>query len=254
MLGDQPPIPLSAAYYQRLLARDEREAEDILTTYLKDKPLDDLYDSVVIPALNLSEQDRHQKDLEETTVTFIHQTTRDLVEDLGQKENLEPEKEGPVASKPETVKSTRVLCVPVRGPADELCALMLAQILERSEIPSRAIALTRTDELLAIAEAEKPEILFMSGLPPFGVSRARRLYRTLRARHPNLKIMIGIWNYTDDESKAAQEISRGEQEHSATTLADAVAQVRSFLGEPESSDTVQTSPPSLVQTPDASAA
>jgi len=256
MLGDQPPIPLSAAYYQRLLARDEREAEDILTTYLKDKPLDDLYDSVVIPALNLSEQDRHQKDLEETTVTFIHQTTRDLVEDLGQKENLDPavEKVDNAPADTKSIQSTRVLCVPVRGPADELCALMLAQILERSEIPSRAIALTRTDELLAIAEAEKPEIIFMSGLPPFGVSRARRLYRTLRARHPNLKIMIGIWNYTDDESKAAQEISRGEEQHAATTLADAVSQVRSFLGEPESSDTVQTSPPSLVQAPDASAA
>jgi len=66
--------------------------------------------------------------------------------------------------------------------------------------------------------------------------------------------MIGIWNYTDDESKAAQEISRGEEQHAATTLADAVAQVRSFLGEPESSDAVQTSPPSLVQAPDASAA
>ena len=256
MLGDQPPIPLSAAYYQRLLARDEREAEDILVTYLKDKPLDDLYDSVVIPALNLSEQDRHQKDLEETTVHFIHQTTRDLVEDLGQKENLDPavEKLDNASVDTKSVQPIRVLCVPVRGPADELGAIMLAQILERSEIPSRAIALMRMDEVLAIATAEKPEIIFMSGLPPFGVSRARRLYRTLRASHPNVKIMIGIWSYSDEESKTAHEISRGEEEHAATTLAQALAQVRSFLGEAESSDAGQIEPESLVETPDASAA
>src|SRR4051794_3060884 len=68
MLGDQPPIPTSVAYYQRLLAHDEREAEHILSTCLKDKPLEELYDSVVIPALNFSEQDRYQKDLDESTV------------------------------------------------------------------------------------------------------------------------------------------------------------------------------------------
>ena len=142
----------------------------------------------------------------------------------------------------------------MRGPADELGAIMLAQILERSEIPSRAIALMRMDEVLAIATAEKPEIIFMSGLPPFGVSRARRLYRTLRARHPNVKIMIGIWSYCDEESKAAHEISRGEEQHAATTLAQALAEVRSFLGEAESSDAGQIEPESLVETPDASAA
>jgi hypothetical protein len=40
--------------------------------------------------------------------------------------------------------------------------------------------------------------------------------------------MIGLWNYLEDGDKAAQEISRGEENYVSTTLAQAVAQVRSY--------------------------
>ena len=61
--------------------------------------------------------------------------------------------------------------------------------------------------------------------------------------------MIGIWSYSDEESKTAQEISRGEEQHAATTLAQALAEVRSFLGGAESSDAGQIEPESLVERP-----
>ena len=238
MLGDQPAIPPSSCFYQRLLARDEREAELILETYLKDKTLGDLYDAVVIPALHMSEQDRYQNDLEESTERFIHQTTRELIEDLGQRENLVPENEMANAAIEDTrpAKLAKVFCVPVRDDADELGAMMLAQLVEGIGLHAVAIPVRRIDEVLAAAAQEKPEIVFLSGLPPFAIARARRLYKSLRTQNPNLKIMIGIWNYTDDENKAALEISRGEEEHIATTMAQALAQIRSFLGEAEPSE------------------
>jgi len=40
--------------------------------------------------------------------------------------------------------------------------------------------------------------------------------------------MIGLWNYLEDEAKAAQEISRGEEDHLSITLEQAIAQVRSY--------------------------
>ncbi len=83
LLGDQPAMQPSAQYYQRLLADDEREASHVLDAYLKEKPLTELYDSVLIPALSLAEEDRHQNDLDEATASFIHQTTKELVEELG---------------------------------------------------------------------------------------------------------------------------------------------------------------------------
>ena len=59
LLGDDDVLEPEAQLYQRLLARDQPEARDIVDTFLKGKSLIELYDSVLIPALSLAEQDRH---------------------------------------------------------------------------------------------------------------------------------------------------------------------------------------------------
>src|SRR5271154_1240217 len=76
LLGDEPVLTPDTRYYQRLLAMDHEEAKRVLETYLKDKPLEDLYDSVLMPALNLSERDRHRNLLDEPTSSFITSNTR----------------------------------------------------------------------------------------------------------------------------------------------------------------------------------
>jgi hypothetical protein len=82
LLGDEPEISRSNLYYQRLLASDQNEARQVLEQYLKEKPLDDLYSEILIPALNLIEQDRHRNELDESTLSFIMQSTRELIEEL----------------------------------------------------------------------------------------------------------------------------------------------------------------------------
>ena len=82
LLGDQPVMRPEAHYYQRLLANDQREASQVLETHLKGTSLESLYDTVLIPALALSEQDRHRNELDDSTIAFITQTTKDLVEEL----------------------------------------------------------------------------------------------------------------------------------------------------------------------------
>jgi hypothetical protein len=59
LLGDEPVLSPQAHFYQRLLALDDEEARKIADKYLKENPLGNLYDSVLIPALSLAEQDRH---------------------------------------------------------------------------------------------------------------------------------------------------------------------------------------------------
>ena len=85
MLGDQPVLSPEAHYYQRLLASDQTEAKHVLEEYLKANSLEELYDSVLIPALALAEQDRHHDDLEAITEKFICQSTKELLEDLAEK-------------------------------------------------------------------------------------------------------------------------------------------------------------------------
>ena len=236
MLGDQPVVPPSTCYYQRLLAHDQREAGEILDSCFKDSSLETVYDSVLIPALGLAQQDQIQGDIDDSTIDFIRQTTRDLIEEAALRDTAgseaKPASTTPV--RPVNAPALKVLCVPVRDETDELGAMMLAQLLEAASHQSVAIPARRVDEVMTMVNQENPEVVFLCGLPPFAMARAHRLYRTLRGRLPHVRLMIGIWGYSDDVAKAAQKITRGEPVQIATTLAEAVAQVRSFAGAGES--------------------
>ncbi len=242
LLGDEPVLLPSAHYYQRLLAGDENEAREVLENYLREKPLEDLYDSVMIPALVLAEQDRHQDSLDETTVRFIDRTSKELVEELAFRHERNgdhpPATNGAAADAKahpaESIGPARlpvppknILCVPVRDDADETAAIMLCHLLERAGHFARTVPVRKVDEMLAEVSRMKPDIVYLSGVPPYALSYARGVYKKLRSQQPRLRILIGVWTYAEDPMKAAKEISRGEQDQVMTTLAQAVAQAGS---------------------------
>ena len=233
LLGDQPVIEPGAHYYQRLLANDQREASQVLETHLKDTSLQELYDKVLIPALYLAEQDRHRNALDDSTVEFITQTTKDLVEEFSLREE-DPKAIG--SSEDQSAAATfddlgregsasrKIACLPVRDDADEIVGIMLAQLLERAGYSVVAIPIGSVDGMMAEVGQTEPEVVCLSALPPYAISHARGIYRRLRAQRPKLKIIIGLWNYTEDPVKAATEISGGEEKLVCTTLAQTVLQ------------------------------
>src|SRR4029079_17820537 len=83
LLSTQEILPPQDRFYQRLLALDPEEAIEVAEDFLKDHSLEALYDSVLLPALSLAEQDRHHGDLEEPKERLIIDTLRELVDDLG---------------------------------------------------------------------------------------------------------------------------------------------------------------------------
>ena len=67
ILGDEPALRPQELFYQRLLAMDQDEARNIVETQLKEKSLESLYETVLIPALRLAEEDRHMDAFGERT-------------------------------------------------------------------------------------------------------------------------------------------------------------------------------------------
>ena len=104
---------------------------DIADGFLKDRNPDELYESVLIPALLLTKRDRQRKLLDEERETVIYQMTRDLIEDIGEgiAESLEATEETP---RPEQQPLPLILCIPAKDKADELIGIMLAQLLRRN--------------------------------------------------------------------------------------------------------------------------
>jgi predicted PurR-regulated permease PerM len=226
LLGDQPVMKPGAHYYQRLLANDQREASQVLEAHLKANSLEDLYDTVLIPALNLAEQDRHRNALDDSTVDFITQTTKDLVEEFSLRED-DPRTVGIAA-----IFSKKIACLPVRDDADEIVGIMLAQLLDRAGYSTIAIPIGSVDGMLAETMNADPEVVCLSALPPYAISHARGIYRRLRVQQPKVKIIIGLWNYQEDPVKAATEISGGEQKLVCTTLAQTLLQASLASGAP----------------------
>lgn len=267
LLGDAPAMPPYTSFYQRLLARDEREASNLLFNCLNSESLVTVYDTILIPALTLVEKDRQEGELDDSTLAFIRNTTGELVEELGFRA-MEENSGGPevsaeaassdvsrtagaaglaeadVASKAiegEAAESgTVAVVVPVRDGADSLVATMLTQVLNIAGIHTVSLPVRAIHETAEAVGKQRPAIVFLSGMPPVAMARANRLYRSLRtdtgdtaayeigkgreALNTSFKIVVGIWNYTDDPARAARMISRTESLHICTSLADAVAE------------------------------
>jgi hypothetical protein len=202
-----------AHYYQRLLASDQAEAKQVLEDYLKTNSLEDLYDSVVIPALALAEQDRHHDDLEEITEQFICKSTKEILDELGDrsKEPAEVEEQkaksdlaelsAPKIREEHPRHVTSVVCIPARDEADEIVGIMLTQLLERAGYQAQAISIGTTAEMLAQTKEAAPEIVCISALPPFALLHARDLYKRVRSNVPNAKITVGLWKFPAIPSK-----------------------------------------------------
>jgi predicted PurR-regulated permease PerM len=236
LLGDEPVLSPEVHYYQRLLATDFEEAHQVLKGHLKEKSLEELYDSVLIPALSLAEQDRHRNDLDEETVAFIYQSTREFVEDLYEKaakELAEPSSgaaSGVATGAP--AKSARVICVPAGGEADEIIGVMLGQLLDVAGHDAQSVSVWPVEEVLAQGARAAASIIFISALPPLALTHARAIYGRLRAEFPTQPIVVGLWNYSGDVARSASRIDKPERVQVVTTLADAVSEVRTHTETP----------------------
>ena len=290
LLGDQPAIPTYTSFYQRLLAHDEREAADLLFNALKSDPLVTVYDAIFIPALTLVEKDRQQGELDDTTLRFIRERASDMVDELGfradQAANSANSAEGsqnshgsrpqseisntsmsasqdanrssvpPYSLPPAPSTSDRhvIAVLPIRDGADDLVSIMLTQVLNLAGFQATCLPVRAIHEVVAQVAEQNPAIVFLSGMPPVAMARANRLFRSLRSTQAESRVIMGIWNYTDDPTRAAQMISRTEDLHISTSLADALAQAQALTEPKPAVPEPLDSSPQLVTAPEDTAA
>ncbi|HZC42690.1 MAG TPA: AI-2E family transporter [Acidobacteriaceae bacterium] len=236
LLGDQPVMRPEAHYYQRLLASDAQEAAQVLDSYVKDNSVPAAYDQVLVPALGLFEQDRHRNALDQETVNFITETAKEQVEELGMRSdesqpthppietvpNVSPPMGADKQPAPSSGLDRRVVCVAVRDDSDEIVAMMLSQMLRKAGHFAKTIPPGNVDHVIAEVFDLRPDVVCLSAVPPYAMSYARNTYEALQARQSNLDIIIGLWNYSGDLTKAAKVIT-GDPDHAiCVTLAEVV--------------------------------
>jgi predicted PurR-regulated permease PerM len=209
MLGVEPVMRPEERLYQRMLADDAEEGEEIAQEFLRGRSLADFYDGVAVPALRLAERDRHDRLLSGERRDRIAGTFIAVFQELADHEDPDPPDhlppDHPPTDHPPTAgergadapvrigRGFRAACIGGRTGLDFAAATMLAHLLRRGGLDVRALP----------GEAIGPEgiegfdfgatpVICLAYLGGMGVAQARQTCLRLRRRAPNLRIVVAL--------------------------------------------------------------
>ena len=234
LLGNEPVFEPNKRIYQRLVAGDQEEADELLEDLLEHRPLVEVYDSVLIPALAMVETHWHRGEFNDGTHKLIMEILREMIQDRieRQQEMQTPQR---IEDAPTAIGNSRlidlrnipelhILSLPARSDADEIAAMMVAQVLETNGCVVQAVSITSlASEMIDLVEGHQADVVCISATPPAAVMHARYLCKRLRGRFPKAKLIVGLWDAHGDLSKASQRIGCGAMV--VTTLSDVQAQI-----------------------------
>jgi predicted PurR-regulated permease PerM len=221
LLSDQPALEPHVTFYQRLLARDEDEAAEVVEEYLATHPLDDVYDQVFVPALTLARENRDREELSSADEQFVATVTREILSEVVSPLRTSAAPDHEPAAAADFGEPVLVFACPARDELDELVLLMAQQLIDprrcRFEVLSAKILSAEVMERVA---RQKPALLAIGSLPPEGLAQARYLCKRLRGHFPELKLLVARWGCekNHDGLRARERLRSAGATHVATTL------------------------------------
>ena len=225
LLGDQPVLEPKVAFYQRLAARDQDEAADIALKAAGEADAVTTFDRVVVPALCLAKRDEADGDLSKDDLRFAVRAAREVAEEVMAA--------APKAAAAAPEARVPVLLVPARDEVDHAGVDLLAHLLDPARwqveiAPDEVLA----SELLTRIETLRPAAVVVGSLPPGGLAHTRYLTTRVRARFPELKIVVGRWGrdaeFADEPEKAGP--GGGTSDAVEPTLAETVQRLNGWYG------------------------
>ena len=239
LFGDDAVLAPEAQIYQRLLAMDQVEAQAVVDEFLQGRPLVELYDLVLVPALSMAEQDRHQGAIDAAREEFFFLSMNEMVVELS---------EYRLADTTAIVNTGdhsnhRIVCLPAHDRADEITSAMLAQILDQKGFSTLSFPLgSSLPDCLASIGSNPGDVVCISALPPYAFAPARAMCKQIRELAPKLKVVVCVWGFSGDTQKAMARFERTQPDRLSTSLAEAVAHVQELvLPKPEAAPLVSVS-------------
>jgi len=196
LLGDQPVLAPHERLYQRLLASNHDDADDLLDDAARHASRVEVCDTVVLPALQLAEIDHDRGALPDAKRVAVFEHVEEWADELIVAKEVPRVLPGNPTS---GLFGAAVLCVAAEDQADEISSKLLTAILLDQGARARVGRQACADEL-------KPDAVVISALPPEAAAAARRCCKALRQRWHDVPIFIGLWNATGDIERARQRL------------------------------------------------
>ena len=220
LMGDDPVLEPKARYYQRLLARDQAEAADIVEEYVKANDPESVYDEVLLPALYYAKQDCDRERISEADAEFAANATRDIVEDMDQDRlrTATPEAQATEGSRSLVPRRLLFMC-PARDEIDAVALAIAGRLIDATRWQVEILGPSLlTSEMAQLVEERRPALVCIGSVAPDGVSHTRHLCKRLRARCPDLNIVVGRFGLHDESADEQQQLVEGGADHLATTM------------------------------------
>jgi predicted PurR-regulated permease PerM len=231
ILGHEVKVADDLRWYQRVLHRDQDGAIAVLEQALKTQPLERVCDEIIIPSLARAEQDLAQEFLDKRDVVFIWRVIRDWLDDLSDRDDFALSAPTPATSShTEPVRNVltaeargqKFVGIAANGGADALILRMLNMLLKPSGVRLTIMAAAGSPlQISDKVDSLKAGLIVVSHLPPLGLTRTRYLIRKLRARHPDVLMVVGYWSPKADPAQVAEQLRSASAYHTALSLASA---------------------------------
>jgi predicted PurR-regulated permease PerM len=192
LMSDADVLAPDAAYYQRLLARDQSEAAELIEEHVAEHPGETVYDALLLPALTYAERDRAEGRLTAEEERGIVDATRELIGDAETSRRARwPD---PAPSDAAATERVTLLGLAAHTEVDRLALEMLAKLLEGTPfVLEIASAHALSSDAVAMLGEGRHAAVCIAALPPSSPSKARYLVKRLRAAVPTAKIIVGRW-------------------------------------------------------------
>jgi hypothetical protein len=240
LLGDEPALDAAISFYQRLLARDQDEAEGLVIEQMKvAESSEQIYDAMLLPALGAIKRNRVTGDITEEDERYALQAIREIAEDIGEGRIGAAAPDQPEGGQPPPAQSgpsIPIFACPAHDAEDRVALEMLQHLLDPTRWDVELIAPdTLTGELLDLVAERRPGAVCIGAVPPGGLAHTRYLCKRLRSRFPDLKILVGRWGAQD--ITATDSARQAEADRAAAALKEAA------------SDSASTAPKETVSDP-----
>ena len=222
LFGNEQPLPPSVRFYQRLLADDPREAEELTRQHAKEHGLVRAFDEVVLPGLGLVEADRLRGAVD-------RERLRAIAEDVGRAGRERGRRARPAAR---PTGGDPLLRRPRRPRRRRGHASWRACCASRATMPPRRHRCRRDRQFEALPR-EETRLAFVSRMDGPGMAQVRRAVHRVRGRlGSEVPILVALWNADPEKSEPealARSLGVGRV---ALTMAGAASAARELLGPP----------------------
>jgi predicted PurR-regulated permease PerM len=231
LMDDTAALAAEYGFYQRLVARDQSEAAELIDSRIKAGPPASVYDALLLPALSYAERDRLEHRLSAEEEAAVIDATRELIADAAEIIRRHPGTEPPAtAADPSPLgprEPLRVLGCAVNGAADEVALAMLAHLIDDLPLTMEITAARmQAVELVSLLRDREFSVVCFADLPPSSSSKTRYLVRRLRSTLPELRIAVGRWAPPALADESSQTLLDAGADHVASLLIES----RNYLG------------------------